>query len=25
MAYLAWREAPDGVQAVVIKVVTPGV
>src|SRR5690349_8553514 len=24
MAYLAWREAPDGVQPVVVKVVTPG-
>jgi serine/threonine protein kinase len=23
-AYLAWREAPDGVQPVVVKVVTPG-
>jgi len=25
MVYLAWREAPDGVQPVVVKVVTPGV
>ncbi len=25
MAYLAWREAPDGVQPVVVKVVTPGI
>lgn len=25
MAYLAWREAPDGVQPVVVKVVTQGV
>jgi eukaryotic-like serine/threonine-protein kinase len=24
MAYLAWRESPDGVQPVVVKVVTPG-
>ena len=24
VAYLAWREAPDGVQPVVVKVVTPG-
>ena len=25
MVYLAWREAPDGVQPVVVKVVTPGI
>src|SRR4030095_10233001 len=24
MVYLAWRESPDGVQPVVVKVVTPG-